>query len=64
MKKIIKLTLVVSAIALFAGCSTPEQQAKRTLTQYGPYCEKMGYKKDTDSWRDCAIKRQNFIERD
>ena len=63
MKKVISASLIASIFLL--GCAaSPEQQAKRTLTQYGPYCEKMGYKKDTDSWRDCAIKRQNFIEGD
>ena len=63
MGKATALCVMVSVFLL--GCAaSPEQQAKRTLTQYGPYCEKMGYKKDTDSWRDCAVKRQNFIEGD
>ena len=48
-------------LALLAGCAmTPaEREAKmqRELDQmiqaYGPTCDKLGYKRDTDPWRNC-----------
>lgn len=32
---------------------------------YGPLCDKLGYKRDTDSWRDCVVKldTKNSYER-
>lgn len=53
-------------LALVAGCATdPATQQKYALQQmeyklqvYGPACEKLGFEKDTDSWRTC-IQREN-----
>jgi hypothetical protein len=49
-------------IALLAGCMTPEERAARVqadveemIKVYGPGCEKMGYAKDTDQWRQCIL---------
>jgi hypothetical protein len=55
-----------------AGCATPEQRAaqmQREVDQmielYGPGCDKLGYTRDTDPWRDCVLKlhAQNTINR-
>lgn len=55
---------------LVAGCATPEQWAKQVIAEYGPYCEKLGYKKDTDAWRQCiqiedaksaAVHRRSYL---
>lgn len=27
----------------------------RMILVYGPACEKLGYKNDTDMWRDCIL---------
>lgn len=51
------------ALVVLAGCATPEERAARVqkdvesmIQTYGPGCEKLGYKPDTDQWRDCVIK--------
>jgi hypothetical protein len=41
---------------LLAGCVSPEQRAERMLTRYGPACEKLGYEKDSDAYRDCLMR--------
>ncbi len=59
------LRIVLSALlaALLAGCATPEERAARVQAEvqdmirvYGPGCEKMGYTKDTDLWRECILR--------
>lgn len=55
------LATLILAIVL-AGCATPaeraaqvEREVERMIQIYGPGCEKLGYKKDTDAWRDCIL---------
>lgn len=38
---------------LLAGCATPEQRAARAIERYAPFCEKLGFKANTDPWRQC-----------
>lgn len=42
-------------LLLLAGCAapTPEQRAANTIARYGPYCDRLGYTRDTDGWRAC-----------
>lgn len=54
--------IFLSAIALLAACSTPAErsaQMQREVDQmiqlYGPACDKLGYKQNTDPWRDCVL---------
>lgn len=49
--------------ALLAGCATPAERAARVerdveemIAIYGPACERLGYKGDTDTWRDCILR--------
>lgn len=35
-------------LVLLSGCVTQEQRAADVLAAFGPYCEKLGYTKDTD----------------
>lgn len=56
------ITLAVAAIAV-AGCATPAEQAARmeremdlNIQIYGPACEKLGFKRDTDTWRNCVLR--------
>ena len=52
---------ILSLMALLAGCvSNPiaEQNKAIKLMEYkmqvyGPACERLGFEKDTNSWRDC-----------
>jgi len=54
-------TSLLCLLALLAGCASDPaaEQARATklmnhkMQVYGPACEKLGYAKDTDSWRDC-----------
>ena len=56
--------LAVSLLMLFiAGCATPEQRAAQVereveemIRVYGPGCEKLGFKTDSDQWRDCVLR--------
>ncbi len=50
------------SIAILAACATPAEQAAmmnrevdRMIMVYGPACEKLGYKNDTDLWRNCVL---------
>lgn len=51
--------------ALIAGCAspTPEERAAKMeheidemIIVYGPSCEKLGFKADTDEWRNCILR--------
>jgi len=53
-------TLLIAA--LLAGCATPEQKAAQKVSQmdamvqiYGPACEHLGFKPNTDQWRGCIL---------
>lgn len=59
---IVALAAVCSA-ALVAGCATQAERAAAAehevddmIKVYGPACEKLGYAKDTDKWRDCVLR--------
>ncbi|MGH8807597.1 MAG: hypothetical protein ACREX0_06945 [Noviherbaspirillum sp.] len=54
--------IVVSVAAFLVGCATPAEQAaqaEREVEQmmqiYGPACEKLGFKANTDAWRNCVL---------
>ena len=54
--------VTVSIAAFLAGCTTvtddaaqAEREAGRMVQVYGPACEKLGFKRDTDPWRNCLI---------
>lgn len=53
---------ILGLIALLGACATPaeraarmEQEVERMIQIYGPACSKLGYKPDTDAWRDCVL---------
>jgi hypothetical protein len=50
-------------VLLLAGCATQSERAAQVerdvddmIRVYGPGCEKLGYKGDSDQWRDCVVK--------
>ncbi len=55
---------ILCCILLLTGCaSTPAERAARaqaemeqTIAVYGPACEKLGYQRDSDQWRDCVLR--------
>ena len=57
------LALSLSSILLIAACATPAQRAAQVqrdvdemIAVYGPGCERLGYKADSDPWRECVLK--------
>ncbi len=62
-------TLILSVVLLLAGCATPAERAARMEAEvdemiqvYGPACDKLGYKRDSDTWRDCVIRLNTAVE--
>lgn len=45
--------LLVAGMFALTACATPQERAQKVVERYGPYCEGLGYKKDTDPWRQC-----------
>ena len=57
-------TLAVFVLVLFVGgCATQAERAAAIqrdvddmIRVYGPGCERLGYKTDSDPWRDCVLR--------
>ncbi len=57
-------TFALSVVMIFlAGCVTQAERAAQVqrdvddmIRVYGPGCEKLGYKPDSDLWRDCVLR--------
>ena len=54
--------IVLIAAGFLTGCATQADrmaQAQREVDEmiavYGPACEKLGYKRDSDQWRECIL---------
>ncbi|NMG00809.1 hypothetical protein GPA27_25845 [Aromatoleum toluolicum] len=54
--------LPLALAALLVSCATPaeraaqvEREVEQMITIYGPACERLGYKQDSDQWRDCIL---------
>ncbi len=58
----LRYSLMFLLLILMLGCETPGERAARVKGEveemvkvYGPGCEKLGYPKDTDPWRECIL---------
>ena len=58
--KIFFMTIVITTI--LTSCASREEQAARAEREVdrrifvvGPACEKAGFKRDTDPWRNCVL---------
>jgi hypothetical protein len=57
-------TFAIPLLVLFvAGCATQAERAAQVqgevedmIKLYGPGCERLGYKNDTDPWRECVLR--------
>jgi hypothetical protein len=57
-------SFAASLLLLFvAGCATQAERAaqvqrdvEQMIQLYGPGCEKLGYKNDSDPWRECVLR--------
>jgi hypothetical protein len=55
-----KSNMVLALAIVLTGCAlTPEQRAARAIERYAPYCEKLGYERGTDRWRDCIASEES-----
>ena len=63
---------IAALAALLAACATPAERAAAVqrdvedmIQVYGPGWEKLGYKTDSDPWRDCVLRlaTRDSIER-
>lgn len=59
-----KIVLPALLACLF-GCASPnvaersaqmQNEVDEMIQVYGPACEKLGYRPDSDQWRDCVLK--------
>lgn len=55
--------LSVLLATLLLGCATPAERAARIQAEvdemvsvYGPACDKLGFTRDTDPWRECILR--------
>lgn len=47
------ISIALAAAITMTGCASPQERAAKLVEKLGPYCEGLGYKKDTDPWRAC-----------
>jgi hypothetical protein len=62
--------ILIAGVLGIAGCATPVDRAAQWQAEvdtmievYGPACEKLGYKRDEDKWRDCLLRLSSRDER-
>jgi hypothetical protein len=58
-----RTVIFLALAAVLAGCATPAERAAQMerdvdemIAIYGPACERLGFKDDTDQWRDCVLR--------
>ena len=51
----------MAALALSA-CATPAQRAERTIANFGPYCDKLGFERASAGWRNCVMQSATQAE--
>jgi len=59
----LRFALMILLLATLPGCMTQAQRAAAAQADvedmvkvYGPACEKLGFAKDTDPWRECILR--------
>jgi len=45
-------------VLIVAGCATPEERAEEAIARHAPYCEKLGFEKASDGWRNCIMSEE------
>ena len=58
-----KALLHAAVALLLLGCATPgeraaqiEREVEEMIVVYGPGCERLGFAKGTDDWRNCILR--------
>lgn len=59
----LRYCLLAVLATLLLGCQTPAERAARIQAEvdemvrvYGPACDKLGFTRDTDPWRECILR--------
>jgi hypothetical protein len=62
--------LLLASVLALAACATPAERAAQAEAEvdemvevYGPACERLGYKRDEDKWRQCVLHLADKAER-
>lgn len=57
-----RLLFGIALAVVLAGCATPAERAAQMereidemIVVYGPACERLGFGRDSDPWRDCIL---------
>lgn len=63
MRTFIRSFATALLVLVVAGCATQAERAaqvqrevEQMIQLYGPGCEKLGYKNDSDPWRECVLR--------
>jgi len=55
--------LYLATAVLLTGCATPAERAAQVQREveemiqvYGPACERLGFRNDSDEWRNCILR--------
>ena len=58
-----RLIAVLAALSMIAGCASQAERAAAAsadvddmMRVYGPGCERLGYRADSDGWRECVLR--------
>jgi hypothetical protein len=58
-----RIFMLLIVTAFLAGCATTaeraadmQRQTNEMIAVYGPACQKLGFKPDSDRWRDCILR--------
>ena len=58
-----RLIFGIALLVFVAGCATPAERAAQMereidemIVVYGPACERLGFGRDSDPWRDCILR--------
>ena len=54
---------ILAALSMLVGCASTAERAAAVsrdvddmISVYGPGCERLGYKANSDAWRDCVLR--------
>ena len=52
----------LALVLILAGCATltPQQYAERLIAEYGPACEAIGLKPQSEAWANCLMQHRQM----
>lgn len=50
-------------VAFLSGCAiSPEQRADSLIARFGPVCDRLGFDRNTDAWRNCVLQQGGIAQ--